>query len=145
MALMNKTIIWVHGDCLNPHQTAFRLHPGAPAIYVWDDDLLLRRELSLKRILFIYESLLELPIAIRRGQVAEEILAAAEEHNRQTVVTARSVSPGFERICRQLRKYGVQVYIYEEEPFINLPQEPDLHRFSRYWKLAKRQLIQPTD
>ena len=140
MAPISKTIVWVHGDCLNPHQAAFRQNPGAPAIYVWDDDLLLRRKLSLKRILFIYESLLELPVVIRRGQVAREILTFAEEHNQQMVVTMGSISPGFERICRQLRKYGLQVYIYEEEPFINLPQEPDLRRFSRYWKLARRQL-----
>ena len=137
---MNPAIIWIHGDCLSPAQTALRRHPDSPAIFVWDEELLARRQIALKRILFIYECLLDLPVAIRRGQVAREIIAFAEEHNGHTVVTAGSVSPGFERICRRLRDHGLQLIIYDEEPFIDLEQEPDLRRFSRYWRAARKAL-----
>lgn len=137
---MNPAIIWIHGDCLNPAQMALRSHPDAPAIFVWDDDLLRRRQFALKRILFIYECLLDLPVVIRRGQVAQTIIAFAKEHDTGTVVTAGSVSPGFDRICQQLRDHGLQLVIYDEEPFVDLPQEPDLRRFSRYWRAAHKAL-----
>ena len=133
-------MVWIHGDCLNPAQIALRRHPDSPAIFVWDDALLRRRQVTLKRILFIYECLLDLPVVIRRGRVAQEIIAFAEEHKTRTVVTAGSVSPGFERICHQLRAHGLLLTIYDEEPFIDIPQETDLRRFSRYWRAAQKKL-----
>lgn len=140
MAPIDPAVIWIHGDCLNPAQTALRRHPDSPAIFVWDDALLRRRQITLKRILFIYECLLDLPAVIRRGQVAQEIIAFAGEHKTRTVVTAGSVSPGFERICRRLRDHGLQLIIYDEEPFVDFAQEPDLRRFSRYWRAAHKAL-----
>lgn len=137
---MSETIVWIHGDCLDPRQEALRRHPAAPAMWVWDDALLQRRQITLKRILFIYECLLDLPVAIRRGRVAQEILAFAAEHGATAVATAGSVSPGFEAICDKLRDAGLQLLIYDPEPFVDLPQEPDLRRFSRYWRAAQAQL-----
>ena len=137
---MNKAIIWIHGDCLNPGQTALRRHPHTPAIFVWDDDLLRWRRIALKRILFIYECLLDLPVIIRRGQVAREIITFAKEHKTRTVITTGSVSPGFERICRRLREQGLELIITDEEPFVDLPQEPDLRRFSRTWRAIRKAL-----
>lgn len=134
---MTKTIVWIHGDCLDPQQAALREYPGAPAIWVWDETLLRRRQLSLKRILFIYECLLELPVSIRRGRVAELIRAFANEHQAETVVTAQSVSPGFKRICQALRQDGLQVVLIAPEAFVDLPAEADLRRFSRYWRAAQ--------
>jgi hypothetical protein len=137
---MSEAIIWIHGDCLHPAQMALRRHPDIPALFVWDDDLLRRRQIAFKRILFIYECLLDLPVAIRRGQVAQEIFAFAEEHKTRMVITTGSVSPGFERICRRLREQRLEVIIYDEEPFVDLPREPDLRRFSRYWREIRRRL-----
>ncbi|MEG4118028.1 hypothetical protein QUA43_11195, partial [Microcoleus sp. N9_B4] len=61
---MNNPIIWLHGDCLSPEGPAFQAHPEAPAIWVWDDALIDEWQLSLKRMVFIYECLLELPVVI---------------------------------------------------------------------------------
>ena len=93
--ITGNPIIWVHGDCLNPHSPAFTGHPHAPAIWVWDDAYLQRSQLSLKRILFIYECLLELPVAIHRGDVVSEVAAFARTNHSQTIMTMDSPSPGF--------------------------------------------------
>jgi hypothetical protein len=137
---MSDRIVWVHGDYLNPHQPALRDHPQAPAVFVWDDALLHRRQINLKRIVFLYECLLDLPVAIRRGRPVAEITAFAREHRAATVVTMHSVSPGFARICRALRANGLQVEVIDPEPFVELPDEPDLRRFSRYWRAAQKHL-----
>jgi hypothetical protein len=67
-----RPIVWIHGDCLSPYGPALTAYPGAPAIWVWDDALLEEWRISLKRIVFIYECLLDLPVVIRRGDVATE-------------------------------------------------------------------------
>lgn len=137
---MKQAIIWVHGDCLNPEQEALAAYPDAPAVWVWDDALLRRRQLALKRILFIYECLLALPVTIRRGDVVRELVAFAQEREAATVVTMHSVSPGFRRICRGLRDHGLQVEVLEPEPFVELSSSPDLRRFSRYWRTVQPEL-----
>ncbi|PLZ94314.1 hypothetical protein CEN45_12770 [Fischerella thermalis CCMEE 5198] len=134
---MNKPVIWVHGDCLSPHNPALQEYPDAPAIWVWDDALLEEWQISLKRIAFIYECLLELPVIIRRGDVAEEILAFAKENNATKVATVKSPSPRFESICQQIER-SIDLEIFELEPFFDYDGYIDLKRFSRYWKVAEK-------
>lgn len=137
---MNQPIVWVHGDCLSSYNPALKAHPDAPAIWVWDDALIEEWQLSLKRITFIYECLLELPVVIRRGDVATEVVNFAQEHNANLVVTAESPSPRFEDICNQI-KSSLSVEVLAVEPFFEYNGYIDLKRFSRYWKVAERHLF----
>lgn len=133
---MNNPIIWIHGDCLNPESPAFQEYPDTPAIWVWDEKLLERWQISLKRIVFIYECLLELPVVIRRGKVSEEVLAFATEHNADGVMTMDSPSPRFKAICDQIEE-KLPLEIWEVQPLVDYDGYIDLKRFSRYWKKAK--------
>ncbi|MEM9926783.1 MAG: hypothetical protein AAF915_24050 [Cyanobacteria bacterium P01_D01_bin.50] len=134
---MSNKIIWVHGDCLSPKNPALDEYPNTPAIWVWDDALLEEWQISLKRITFIYECLLELPVIIRRGDVAKEILAFAKEHNAKKVVTVDSPSPRFDSICDKIEA-SKQLEIFEVDPFFEYDGFIDLKRFSRYWKVAQK-------
>lgn len=137
---MNYPIVWVHGDCLSPYSPALKAYPEAPAIWVWDDALIEEWQLSLKRLTFIYECLLELPIVIRRGNVASEIVTFAKENNKDLVVTTESPSPRFNTICKEIEPF-VTVEVLAVEPFFEYDGYIDLKRFSRYWKVAQRQLF----
>lgn len=137
---MTKPIIWVHGDCLSPYNPALKQYPNAPAIWVWDEALIEEWQLSLKRLTFIYECLLELPVAIRRGDVAKEVLAFAQEHDANSVVTAESPSPRFDAICDEIEQ-TLPVEVLAVEPFFEYDGYIDLKRFSRYWKVAERHLF----
>ena len=137
---MNQPIVWVHGDCLSPNNPALKAYPDAPAIWVWDDALIEEWQLSLKRITFIYECLLELPVVIRRGDVAAEVVNFAKEHDTDLVVTAESPSPRFEDICNQIER-SVPVEVLAGEAFFDYDGYIDLKRFSRYWKVAERYLF----
>jgi nucleotide-binding universal stress UspA family protein len=138
---MNKPIVWVHGDCLSPSNPVLQKYPHAPAIWVWDEALIEEWQLSLKRIAFIYECLLELPVVIRRGDVAQEILAFAQEHDANLVVTANSPSPRFDDICKQIGG-SIAVEVLEVEPFFDYDGYIDLKRFSRYWKVAQNHVFE---
>ncbi len=134
---MTDQIIWVHGDCLSPKNPALNEYPNTPAIWVWDDALLEEWQISLKRIAFIYECLLELPVVIRRGDVVKEVLAFAKEHDTNKIVTTDSPSPRFNSICDEIEG-SKELEIFEVEPFFEYDGFIDLKRFSRYWKVAQK-------
>ncbi|MFN6560723.1 MAG: hypothetical protein RMY28_013195 [Nostoc sp. ChiSLP01] len=138
---MTKPIIWVHGDCLSPYNPALQEYPDAPAIWVWDEALIEEWQLSLKRLTFIYECLLELPIVIRRGDVVQEILTFAEEQKADLVVTVNSPSPRFGDICNQIER-SQKLEVLEVEPFFDYDGYIDLKRFSRYWKVAQNYVFE---
>lgn len=130
----NQSIAWVHGDCMSPYSPA--LAEGFPSVWVWDDRLL--ANISLKRIVFMYENLLELPVEIRRGDVAEEIADFAALYSANTIVTTGSPSPDFDAIVERLEKRGYNVDVRQVEPFLNFAGTFDLKRFSRYWRKAQK-------
>jgi hypothetical protein len=134
-------IIWIHGDCLSPQNPALEEYPNTPAIWVWDDALIEEWQLSLKRLTFIYECLLELPVVIRRGDVAKEVLAFAKEHHANKVVTANSPSPRFDAICDDIER-SLELEVFEVEPFFDYDGYIDLKRFSRYWKVAEKYVFE---
>ena len=106
---------------------------------MWDDALLEEWKISLKRIMFIYECLLELPVTIRRGDVAKEVVAFAQENGADGVATAESSSPRFEVICNRIEDIStLQVEVFSPEPFVNYDGDIDLKRFSRYWRVAQQ-------
>ncbi len=136
-----KTIVWVHGDCLSPHNPALVSSPNAPAIFVWDEALLNEWHISFKRIVFMYECLLELPVTIRRGDVVSEIVGFATEHGATRILTAESPSPRFRTICRQVSQVmpsGSRLEVLKIEPFVDYEGRIDLKRFSRYWNTVKK-------
>lgn len=137
---VTKTVVWVHGDVLSPYGPALRAHSGSPAIFVWDDALLDAWNISLKRIAFIYECLLELPVTIRRGDVAVEVSTFAQAHGAGRIVTAESPSPRFREICRTVSHSmpsGSRLEVMRLEPFVDYAGDIDLKRFSRYWRTVK--------
>ena len=140
---MKKPIAWVQGDCLSPKNPALLEYPDAPAIWVWDDALLEEWKISLKRIVFIYECLLELPVTIRRGDVAAEVIAFAKENGADGVATAASPSPRFDAICDRIEQaVSVEVEVWSPEPFVDYDGYIDLKRFSRYWRVAQQYVFE---
>ncbi len=140
-----KTVIWVHADNLNPHSQPFKLAAGAPALFVFDDALLQAWGITLKRIVFMYECLLELPVTIRRGDVLEELTRFVAEHDALRVLTSYSPSPRHAAICAALRQRlpRVRLEVLSEAPFVRA-QQVDLKRFSRYWQAVKGEALTRT-
>lgn len=135
-----RIVVWVHGDGLDPNGPALAAHRGAPAIWVWDEALLDEWGITLKRVVFIYECLLELPVAIRRGDVAAEVAAFAREHGATRVATTASPSPRFRAIGEAIGR-DMPLQILPVPPLIASDGPFDLARFGRYWRVAQRHLF----
>ncbi len=129
-------LIWIHGDCLHRASPAQRAYPDSPSLFVWDDAELQRAGWSLKRIGFIYECLLDLPVTIRRGDPVIEVGRFARELRCSGIATMASPDP---RIQAQAAAMGAE--ILPLEPFVELKGKLDLARFSRYWRKAEAALL----
>lgn len=129
-------LIWVHADCLHRHSAAYQAHPDSPSIFVWDDAEMQRVGFSLKRIGFIYECLLDLPVTIRRGDPVAEVQRFALELRCSGVVAMASPDP---RLIAQAKQLGAE--ILSPEPFVQVEGRVDLARFSRYWRKVEGALL----
>jgi len=143
--MSNNKILWIHADNLNPDNILFQEYPNTPAIFVWDDELLRDWQISLKRMVFMYESLLELPVTIRRGKVARELIIFAQEHKATQIITLESPSPRQREIAEAIKlqsRLSIKVEIQPDMPFVDTNKRLDLKRFSRYWRNIQSDAMQ---
>ncbi|MCU0227155.1 MAG: hypothetical protein MUF01_05910 [Bryobacterales bacterium] len=136
-----STLVWIHEDSLSPYDPALAAHPGARAVFVWDDESVEAEAYSLKRIVFQYECLLEMPVEIHRGPTVETLLRlAAGEEPAAPLATGLavtwSVNPGFAQRL-QLLEARLPVTVYAPAPFVPAQLDADLRRFARFWKRAE--------
>ena len=158
VASFRRPLVWVHEEALGAANPALLAHPDAPAVAVLDADWIAGRAAAATagaaslashagewspapgRIRFLRACLAELPVPVREGDVAAQLLAAAEEHGCDGLVTSRPVDP---RLLRSAARVAavLPLQMLEPEPFVALPFEgqaaPDLRRFSRYWRRAE--------
>ena len=131
-------MIWLHEDALRSTHPVFARAPeGTPAFYIWDEAYLREMDYSFHRLVFIYESLVELPVTILRGTF-DTCLPALAAQNDNRVWTAETPNPGLRGVMESLSGRGVNVSVVSDVPFVTLREEPDLHRFSRYWRRARK-------
>ena len=123
------TIAWVHDDALR------HCFGDTPAIYVFDDKKLVAEQWSLKRIGFIYECLLQLPVEIRRGDPVEQVAAFQRRHHAEKVLTMVTPDPG---LREQIQALNAEMQY--PPAFVEIGGKVDLKRFSRYWTKAERYL-----
>lgn len=133
---MQRPIVWVHEEALGPANPALQDYPDAAAVFVFDEAWIREQRISRKRLGFLYESCLELPVTIRKGDVAAEVLGFARRHGADGIVTSAAVDPRLQRITATLDR-ELPLVIQDGEPFVALPRPPRLGRFSRYWREAE--------
>ena len=133
---LQRPILWVHEEALGPNNPALRAWPDAPALFVFDTLWIQQQRISRKRLAFLYENALELPLTLRKGDVAAEVIAFAQRHDADVVVTSTAVDPRLQRIADAI---DAELPLQELEPdaFVELPRPPRLGRFSRYWREAE--------
>ena len=138
-----SAIVWVNEDCLAADGPALAQAPQAPALFVFDDATIRFRGYGLKRIGFIYECLLELPVEIRRGPTVGTVAAFAREHAATTVLTTASPCPRLAATITALRE-RLDVRVLAPPAFVEPARRPDLRRFSRYWRTVEKDAMRPT-
>jgi deoxyribodipyrimidine photo-lyase len=139
-----RPLVWVHTDALNPKAEVLTRFAGAPAVFVWDEEWLEGERISRKRVEFLEECLAEMPerMEVRRGEVAAEVLAAAQAQGADCVVAMRTVDPRFVGAARVIAEMLPVVWV-EDPKFVEDRTGFDLKRFSRYWRKAQDSAMRP--
>jgi len=133
---MKRPILWIHEEALGPANPALRAWPEAPALFVFDTSWIQNSRISRKRLGFLYETALELPLTLRKGDVVAEVLAFARRHQADGVVTSTGVDPRLQQIAEAIEK-ELPLQELDPDPFVELSRPPRLGRFSRYWREAE--------
>ena len=133
---VQRPIVWVHEESLGPANPALQDYPDAAAVFVFDEAWINNQHISRKRLGFLYENCLELPVTLRKGDVAAEVLGFARRHGADGIVTTAAVDPRLKRVAAALER-ELPLVILDGEPFVALPRPPRLGRFSRYWREAE--------
>ena len=128
-------LIWLHEDCLRASHNVFSHAPDAQAVFIWDDAHMAAMHFGLKRRVFIYESLCQLPVEIYVGDTVSALMQLADRG--QEIVTGKSPNPALKNIMQALRE-TIKVSAIADDPFVQMDSPPDLRRFYKYWNKAKK-------
>lgn len=136
-------LIWLHEDALRAEHPVFDA-AGADSlvVFIWDDAYLQQMDYGFKRLVFIYETLVELPLTILRGNQFECLARLAGEADGRILVPA-TPNPRLQQTIEGLRR-GFEVEVVEDTAFAPLTQEVELKRFFRYWNKARKVAMSPS-
>lgn len=131
---MTQSIIWLHDEALRLTHPVFSAAPlNTKAIFIWDDTYLKSTGYSLKRLLFIYETLSTLPIDIIHG----DTLATLKLLATSSLYVPYSHNSFIQNVLSELSAL-MQVHIIQDEPFVTISKEKNFTRFFQYWKNAEQ-------
>ncbi|MET0187446.1 MAG: FAD-binding domain-containing protein [Pseudonocardia sediminis] len=96
----DPSAVWLTAESLGDADPALAAHPGLPAVFVFDEPLLRRLNLSGKRLVFLAETLADLAtrreVRVHRGEVRAEL-------GQEPVAVTFAPVPGFRRLHTDVR------------------------------------------
>ena len=92
---------------------------------------------GLKRRVFIYESLCELPVDIYVGDTIETLRDLHSQWGVDEIVTGKTPNQALKAMMQNLRA-EVKLSAIADAPFVQMDSPPDLRRFFKYWNKAKK-------
>jgi hypothetical protein len=131
---MTQPLIWIHEEALRLTHPVFNAAPsGTRAVFIWDDNYFRALNYSLKRLIFIYETLCELPVDILRGDAVSVI----KELMPSRLYVPSTGKPHIILVIDQLKTI-TEVEIIQDEVFAQIPETTDFKRFFKYWSFAEK-------
>jgi len=112
--------VWLTAESLGSQDPALLAHPDLPRVFVFDEPLLRRLQLSGKRLVFLAAALAELDCEVRLGDPVFELAG------RRLAVTFAPV-PGFRR-----RSTALDVVALHPWPWLRRPTAGSLRSFSAW-------------
>ncbi len=131
---MTKSYIWIHEEALRLSHPVFPAAPSdAEAIFIWDDAYLQEARYSLKRLVFIYETVCSLPVKVLRGDTVDTLYHLPSS----ALFVPYSQSALVRSTLSKLSKEKA-IHVVGEESFVSVPPEAEFKRFFRFWSKAEK-------
>ena len=130
---MADKLLLVHDKALRFGFDAYEASEKSKAIHIWDDEYYRAQRYSLKRLVFIYETLLELPLEILHGNTLDIL----NEENLDDIAIPYSSDQALKNLFSKIEKIKTVHYLFET-PFVHLDKTVEFKRFFKYWNQAKK-------
>lgn len=131
---MSGDLIWLHEDALRrSHPCVAAAGKHATCVHLWDDAYLQAADYSLKRLVFLYETIADAGIDILRGDSYLTLL----QHPAAHVWIPYSPNPFIRSVAEQLQTHK-SVTIVQDDAFVHLRRNTVHTRFFAYWRQAEK-------
>jgi hypothetical protein len=131
--MIQHPLILLHEESLRITHPVFNAAPqDTRVIYVWDDAYFQRTSYSLKRLIFIYETLCGLELDILRGDVRSIL----QEINPSKVYIPFTNNPLLLEIIDSLSEI-MSVQTIDDSAFVSIKKPIESKRFFQYWRQAE--------
>ena len=130
---MADKLLLVHDKALRSGLDVYEASESFKAVHIWDDEYYRSQRYSLKRLVFIYETLLDLPLEIIHGNTLDIL----SEENSDHIVIPYSGDPVLKTLFSKIEKIKTVQYLFETS-FVNLDRTVEFKRFFKYWNQAKK-------
>jgi deoxyribodipyrimidine photo-lyase len=138
-----RSLVWLTLDSVVATSPAAAAHPDAPLLFVVDPAWLADERPTLKRLVFLFECLAEVPgVEIRVGAPGEIVPARAAALGCDGVAVAETPCPRVRRAAEAIA-VAMPVSVHDWPPFCDRSGVRDLGRFSRYWQQVARSALGP--
>jgi deoxyribodipyrimidine photo-lyase len=140
----HKPLVWITLDSLSLRSPAAAAWPDSPQLFVVDRAWLAEERPALKRLVFIWECLADLPeVEIHVGDPCQVVPARAAALGCDGVVVADTPCPRVRRAAAAIGE-TLPVRVEPWPRFCDDSKVRDLGRFSRYWNKVKISALRPT-
>ena len=130
---MADKLLLVHDKALRSGLDVYEASESFKAVHIWDDEYYRSQRYSLKRLVFIYETLLDLPLEIIHGNTLDIL----SEENFDHIVIPYSGDQVLKTLFSKIEKIKTVQYLFETS-FVNLDRAVEFKRFFKYWNQAKK-------
>jgi deoxyribodipyrimidine photo-lyase len=139
-----RPLVWLTLDSASVIGPAAAAHPAAPRIFVVDADWLAAERPALKRLVFLWECLADVPgVEIHVGDPRVILPARATACGCDGIAVADTPCPRVRAAAAAIAR-TLPVAVHEWPAFCDRRRVNDLGRFSRFWQKVSRSAMQPT-
>ena len=130
-------LIYLHDKGLGDNHPIFsRMNAESKAIFIWDDAYFKERGYSLKRLVFIYETLCTMPVEIIYGATNDVINNIAPKK----IITPFSADLSIINLISNISKQFEVEFVYQTA-FAQIDDSFEFKRFFKYWNKAKKTAV----
>lgn len=135
-----KRLFWLHDESLRLPEQATE---DDLVVFCWHQDYFIQQGWSIKRLVFIYETLCTLPVTIYAGNPVEIFSALKQMHNINEIVVQRPFDPQLEAHIEQVSQ--IHTLSYDDPPcLIDDSRLKPCKRFYAYWQQIEARLLHKT-
>ena len=130
-------LFYIHDKALGSDYSIFsKTNSETKAVFIWDDYYFKQRGYSLKRLVFIYETLCSMPVDIIYGTTGDVINMLAPKK----IITSFTADLPIQKIFKDISKQFELEFVYQPS-FSHIDDSIEFKRFFKYWNEARKSAL----